>query len=224
MSHGTNSHRMALSIGSRALAALLVVGAVSQTALAADDWKPLFNGKDLTGWKAVDGPAEAWRVIDGNLSCSGGGGGWLSTTKEYANFEIELEFRVPVGGNSGVFLRSPHEGNPAFAGMEVQVLDDGADEYKALQPAQYCGSVYGIAAATPRVTKKPGDWQTMRIVCDKRQVKVWINGTQVVDANLDDHPDKVKEHPGIKRTTGYVDLQNHGSQLDYRKLRIKELP
>ncbi|MGD9648455.1 MAG: DUF1080 domain-containing protein [Pirellulales bacterium] len=189
-----------------------------------DDWKPLFNGKDLTGWKAIDGPADAWKVIDGNLSCSGGGGGWLSTTEEYANFEIALEFRVPPGGNSGVFLRSPHQGNPAYAGMEVQVLDDGADEYKNLQPAQYCGSVYGIAAAMPRVTKKPGDWQTMRIVCDRRRVKVWINGTQVVDTNLDEHLDQAAEHPGIKRTTGYLGLQNHGSQLDYRKLRIRELP
>ncbi|MEX2558350.1 MAG: DUF1080 domain-containing protein, partial [Pirellulales bacterium] len=87
------------------------------------EFKPLFNEKDLTGWKAIDGPIDSWKAEDGMLSTTGKEGGWLSTEDEYANFELKLEFRVPKGGNSGVFLRAPHEGNPAFAGMEIQVLD-----------------------------------------------------------------------------------------------------
>ncbi len=117
-----------------------------------DDWKTLFGGAELSGWKAIDGPMDSWKVEDGMLYCSGGGGGWLSTADPYANFEIELQFRVPPGGNSGVFLRAPHEGNPAFAGMEVQILDDDAPEYAKLQPFQYCGSLYGIAA--PKVLRE----------------------------------------------------------------------
>jgi len=190
----------------------------------ADEFKPLFNDQDLTGWQAVDGPIDSWKVEDGILFCDGAGGGWLSTTQEFANFEIELEFRVPPGGNSGVFLRAPHEGNPAFAGMEVQVLDDKAEQYANLQPAQYCGSLYSVAAAMPRVSSDAGEWQKMTILCDGRTVQVTLNGTQVVDANLDEHLDKAEGHPGIKRTTGHIGLQNHGSRLDYRNIRIRELP
>lgn len=203
------------------LPAILMVAA---SVAVADEWKPLFNGKDLTGWTAVDGPMSSWKVEDGLLYCSGGGGGWLSTTDEYANFELELEFRVPEGGNSGVFLRAPHQGNPAFAGMEVQVLDDRAPEYAKLEKYQYCGSLYGIAAPKLRVSKPAGDWQTMNIVCNGRNVCVKLNGTPIVDADLDAHPNKVATNPGIKRTAGFVGLQNHGTRLDYRNIKIKTLP
>lgn len=188
------------------------------------EWKLLFNGKDLAGWQAVDGPIASWKVEDGLLYCSGGGGGWLSTDMEYANFEVEVEFRVPPGGNSGVFLRAPHQGNPAFAGMEVQVLDDAAPEYEKLQPFQYCGSLYGVAAPKTRASKPAGEWQKMHITCAGRNVKVVLNGTPIVDANLDQHPDKEAEHPGIKRGKGHLGLQNHGTRLDYRNIRVRELP
>ena len=110
----------------------------------AADWKPLFNGKDLSGWRPIDGPTASWGVDDGLLICSGQGSGWLSTDKEYADFELELEYRVPAGGNSGVFLRAPHQGNPAFAGMEIQVLDDYDAQYANLKPTQYTGSLYDV--------------------------------------------------------------------------------
>ncbi len=190
---------------------------------SAGDWKPIFNCKDLSGWQAIDGPASSWKVEDGLLFCSGQGSGWLSTDKEYDNFEIELEFRVPDGGNSGVFLRAPHQGNPAYEGMEIQVLDDYAKEYAELKPTQYCGSLYDVAPATPRVTKKAGEWQKMHILCNGKHVKVTLNGTQVVDADLAAHPDKEPTHPGLKRATGHIGLQNHGSRLDYRNIRVREL-
>jgi len=200
----------------------IAVAAVSASAQAGE-WKPLFNGKDLSGWKAIDGPASSWQVVEGLLSCTGQGHGWLSTDAEYGDFELELEFRVPAGGNSGVFLRAPHEGNPAFAGMEIQVLDDYDAQYANLKPAQYCGSLYDVAAAQPRVAKKAGEWQKMTIVADGNRVKVTLNGTQIVDADLTAHPDKLAEHPGLKRGKGYVGLQNHSSRLDYRNLRIRAL-
>jgi hypothetical protein len=189
----------------------------------AGEWVPLFNGKNLEGWQAVDGPLDSWKVEDGMLYCSGGGGGWLSTTKEYGEFEIELEFRVPAGGNSGVFLRAPHEGNPAFAGMEVQVLDDRAAEYATLQPYQYCGSLYGITAPKSRVSKPAGEWQTMKIVCQGREVQVTLNGTQISSTNLDEQQAHAKEHPGINRASGHIGLQNHGTRLDYKNIRLREL-
>ena len=92
--------------------------------LVAAEWKPLFNGKDLSGWKVIGGSPTAWKVEDGLLYCGGGGGSWLATTDEYANFELELEFRLPEGGNSGVFLRTPEVSEPSSKGMEIQILDD----------------------------------------------------------------------------------------------------
>jgi hypothetical protein len=190
----------------------------------AGDWKPLFNGKDLTGWQAVDGPMSSWKVEDGLLYCSGGGGGWLSTADEYANFEIELEFRVPPGGNSGVFLRAPHEGNPAYAGLEIQILDDRSSQYSTIKPWQHCGSLYDVEPPRTEAGKPAGEWQKMRIVCNGRNVKVALNDTPIIDANLDSYKDKEATHPGLKRTRGYVGLQNHGTRLEFRNIRIRELP
>jgi hypothetical protein len=192
-------------------------------AWAADEWKPLFNGKDLTGWQPIGGAATSWHVEDDMLYCSGGGGGWLATDKEYANFELELEFRLPPGGNSGVFLRAPKEGDGAYAGMEIQVLDDPAKEYANIQPWQHCGSIYGVVAAKEGALKKAGEWQKYRIVCNGRKVKVTLNDMVIVDANLDDHKDKEASHPGLKRTTGFIGLQNHGTRLDYKNIRIHVL-
>ena len=118
---------------------------------------------------------------------------------------------------------APHEGNPAFAGMEIQVLDDYDAQYANLKPTQYCGSLYDVAPAQPRVSKKAGEWQKMTILCQGNHVKVTLNGTQIVDADLSAHPDKLETHPGLKRSKGYVGLQNHGSRLDYRNLRIRTL-
>ena len=95
----------ALPVHLIAFAACLALAIGGSVPTSAAEWKPLFNGRDLSGWKAIDGPADSWRAEDELLVCSGKGSGWLSTDAEYANFELELEFRVPAGGNSGVFLR-----------------------------------------------------------------------------------------------------------------------
>jgi lysophospholipase L1-like esterase len=187
-----------------------------------DGWVDLCNGKDLTGWEQVGGEKANWGVENGVLFTEGEGG-WLSTKEQYSDFELELEFNVPAGGNSGVFIRCPREGNPAFEGSEIQVLDDYADQYKALEPYQYCGSMYSTAAPSKRVSLPAGTWQKMRIRCEGPRVQVNLNGQDIIDANQDAHPDKVKDHPGLKRYEGYIGLQNHGSRLDYRNIRIRPL-
>src|SRR5687767_12875120 len=115
---------------------LLLVLLLALPAAAADDFKPpegyqpLFNGKDLGGWKVMEGgKMEAWGAADGVLFTSGSGGAWLLTEKEYGDFELILEFKVPENGNSGVALRSPAKGDPAYVGMEIQVLDDNGPQY-----------------------------------------------------------------------------------------------
>jgi len=184
---------------------------------------PLFNGRDLSGWEQVGGQAAAWQVAEGILYTEGAGGGWLSSAREYGNFRLELEFRVPEGGNSGVFLRAPRVGDPAYAGLEIQVLDDYADKYADLQPWQYTGSIYGVLAPSSRESRKAGRWQTMAIVCEGPQVQVTLNGERVVDANLIAYMHLEKSHPGLKRRRGYIGLQNHSTRVEYRNIRLTEL-
>jgi beta-glucosidase len=191
---------------------------------APEGYTSIFNGEDLSGWEEVsNGKSSSWGAEDGLLYTSGMGGGWLSTTNEYDDFELRLEFRVPEEGNSGVFIRAPREGNPAFEGSEVQVLDDYAAKYNDLKPEQYTGSVYATGAPRIRVTRPAGAWQEMVIRADGPDIQVWVNGYAVTDVDCTDHEDKYADHPGLKREGGYIGLQNHGSRLDYRDIYIKEL-
>ncbi len=185
----------------------------------------LFNGKDLTGWQGMQGKATNWGVKNGELTCTGGKGAqWLATTKEYSDFELSLEFKLPKNGNSGVFIRAPEKGNPWVAGMEIQLLDDYGDKWKNLKPDQFTGSIYAALAPTKRATKPAGKWQTMRIRCVANSCKVWVNGQQIVDANLAElaktHGKKV---PGLKREKGFIGVQNHGDPVSFRKIRITEI-
>lgn len=183
----------------------------------------LFNGQDLHGWQRIGGQEGSWYVEDGLLMTSGEGGGWLSTARQFSDFTLDLEFRVPEGGNSGVFLRAPHQGDPAYTGMEVQVLDDYAARYATLKPWQYTGSIYAVQAPSQRVSKRAGEWQQMTIVCDGPAVSVTLNGIRIVDTNLIAHMDKAPKNPGLKRRAGYIGLQAHGSPVAYRNIRLTEL-
>ncbi|MEO1984887.1 MAG: DUF1080 domain-containing protein, partial [Fuerstiella sp.] len=105
----------------------------------------LFNGKDLTGWQ---GAIENYEVVDGAIRCKAGHGGMLLTEKEYSNFIVRLEFKLPPGGNNGLAIRSPGEGDPAYAAMcELQVLDSEHEKYANLDQRQYHGCAYGMVAS-----------------------------------------------------------------------------
>ncbi|MCB0283335.1 MAG: DUF1080 domain-containing protein [Calditrichaeota bacterium] len=184
----------------------------------------LFNGKDLSGWQVINNTDDSWHVEDGILYTEGQGGGWISTEKEYGDFDLQLEFRVPEGGNSGVFIRAPHEGDPAYTGMEIQVLDDYAEKYATLKPWQYTGSVYGLQAPAKRVTKKAGEWQKMHITCQGPKIRVELNEQEIVNTNLINFGSEIKAHPGIKRRKGFIGLQNHSTRVEYRNIKLTELP
>jgi hypothetical protein len=186
----------------------------------AGDFMPLFNGKDLTGWKAT-GKMEVWGAENGVLYVAGGGGGWLMTEKEYGNFELRLEYKMPKMGNSGVGLRSPLKGDPAYVGMEIQLLDDA--NWKGLRPVQQTGSIYDVVAAAKVNTKPFGEWNTMHIIAKGRQVTIYNNGEKLVDANLDDYKEHFKRHPGLTRTTGHIGLQSYNFRVEFRNIQIKTL-
>jgi hypothetical protein len=191
---------------------------------APEGFEPLFNGKDLTGWKVHNGKMDVWGAEDGLLFVKGGGGGWLMTEKEYSDFEVRVEYRMPRKGNSGVAIRSPLEGDPAYTGMEIQLLDDEtwAKEEK-LRPEQFTGSIYDVVAPSKQVTKPFGEWNKIRIVAKGRQVTVELNGTVIVDANLDDYKDRAKKHPGLLREKGHIGLQSYNFRVDFRNLYVKPL-
>jgi hypothetical protein len=183
---------------------------------------PLFNGKDLTGWKVNEGGnMNVWGAENGILYVSGRGGGWLMADPEYADFEVRLEYKMPERGNSGVALRSPMSGDPAYVGMEIQLLDDA--NYKNLRPAQYTGSIYDVVPPSAHVAKPAGEWNKIRIVAKGRQVTVELNGTTIVDANLDDHKDRADKHPGLLREKGHIGLQSHDGRVEFRNLYVKPL-
>jgi hypothetical protein len=191
-----------------------------------EGFTPLFNGKDLRGWKVYDGKPDIWRAEQGLIVCTGKGGGWLGTTRDYANFELRLEYRLRPGGNSGVYLRAPEKGWISRVGMEIQILDDYHPRYAQLDFYQYTGSIYHVVAPTRRTGKKAGEWNRLAIRADGRQVAVTLNGVRVVDADLDrcrKDPQVAKEHPGLVRTAGKIGLQSHTDRVEFRNLRVREL-
>ncbi len=178
----------------------------------------------LIGWQQMEGQEGSWHFEDGILCTDAQAGGWLSTTRSYDDFVLSLEFRVPPEGNSGVFIRAPHEGNPAYEGLEIQILDDYAEKWSHLEPDQYAGSIYGVQAPSERASKKAGKWQKMIISAHGPLIRVVLNGRKVIDTDVTYYPYKMITHRGLNRASGYIGLQSHGSRVEFRNIRIRELP
>jgi hypothetical protein len=192
----------------------------------ADGFVPLFNGKDLAGWKSYAGKAEVWAAEDGLVVCKDRGGGWLGTVKDYADFELRLEYRITPGGNSGVYIRAPEQGHISRVGMEIQILDDHHPKYAKIDFYQYTGAIYHVIGPTRRTGKPAGQWNAMTIRAHGRRVQVFLNGPKIVDADLDrcrEDPAVAKEHPGLARAAGKIGLQSHTDRVEFRNVRIKEL-
>ncbi len=203
--------------------------ALGTQAVAADDQQEgfvsIFDGKSLEGWT---GSTKGYSVENGSLVCLKEGGGNLYTQKQYSDFVFRFEFRMEPGGNNGVGLRAPLSGDVAYQGMEIQLLDDYAERYKNLKPYQYCGSIYGVVPAKRGHLKPAGEWNSMEITCQGREVKVVLNGETIVDAHLDKAaPDGKtidgREHPGLQRTSGHLGFLGHGARVEFRNLRVKDL-
>ncbi len=204
----------------------LLMAAVCLGSAQEAGFKPLFNGKNLDGWKLVGGVGPGYIVEGDRIVCPPDGGGNLFTEKEYSNFVLRLEFKVSPGGNNGVGLRAPYEGDAAYQGMEIQVLDDPAPQYRNIRPAQHSGSIYDVFAAKQGALKPAGEWNSYEITANGRRVSINLNGTMVVDADLDSMkaPEVLRRHPGLARRSGHIGFLGHRSHVEFRTVRIKELP
>jgi dienelactone hydrolase len=187
-------------------------------------FESLFNGKDLTGWKST-GDMKVWGAENGVIYCDKGGGGWLLTDKEFGDFELRVEYKMPKGGNSGVAIRSPFKGDPAYSGMEIQLIDDEGWP-GGLQKWQNTGAIYNVVPPKKINNKPIGEWNSIKIVAKGRQITVVNNGETLVDANLDDYvKEHGKKHPGILETNkkGRVGFQSYNKRVEFRNIYLKPL-
>jgi hypothetical protein len=193
------------------------------SAHGASDFHSLFNGKDFDGWK---GPIDNYEVVDGAIRCRPNKGGTIYHQDELSDFVARVEFKLPPGGNNGLAIRYPGSGNTAYVGMcELQVLDNDAPQYAKLDPRQYHGSVYGMVGAERGYLRPTGEWNFEEVTVKGSTIKVELNGTVIVDADvskvtkfMDGSP-----HPGKDRTSGYFGFAGHNEPVEFRAVSIKAL-
>lgn len=212
------------------------LGLTAQGFAAEDDgWKPMFNANDLDGWVNVNGAPETWTIKDGVVSCTGKPVAALRTTRQYENFELELEWRhLKPSGNAGIFVwASPvaAPGQPFLRAIEVQVLDNGYGGKDQNVWFTTHGDIFPIHGATmtpmrPQTHKgdksrcfpiefrsKPSpEWNHYRIVANNGSIRLSVNGKEVSGGD------------NCSWRKGYLGLESEGSPTEWRHIRLKELP
>lgn len=210
---------------------LLATGA---RARSEEGWNSLFDGKSLAGWTALDGkPVTGGWVAEDGLLVRKQQGGDIYTDREYANFVLDFEWRIAPDGNSGVKYRMAWY-NGQYLGPEYQVFDDGDPARpKIADPRMQTASLYEILACNAKKRLKPaGEWNSGRIVANGKRIEHWLNGERVVEADTASEAfaaavgkSKFAKRAKFGRSpSGRIMLQDHGSQVWYRNLRLKELP
>ena len=188
-----------------------------------EGFKQLFDGKSLAGWA---GAKENYEVVDGAIQCKTGHGGVLRTEDMYQDFVARVEFKLPPGGNNGLAIRYPGEGDTAYVGMcELQVLDTEHPKYGKLDPRQAHGSAYGMAAATRGYLRPTGEWNYQVVTVKGSTIKVELNGSVILDTDLSKATDFMANspHPGKDRTEGYFGFAGHNDPVQFRNVSIKKL-
>ena len=189
-----------------------------------------FDGRTLEGWIGSDGGAQdAFVVREAAIHCNPGAsnGANLFAEGEYEDFVLHFEFKLPPGGNNGIALRAPLEGDPAYAGLEAQVLDTIDPRYLTIKPWQTHGSIYGVAPARRGFHRPTGQWNRQTIRMEGRNVQVILNGATILDVDLDLAVEEGtlsgRDHPGLGRRTGHVGFCGHGDPVSFRNIRLLDL-
>ena len=198
-------------------------------------WIALFDGTDLSAWRGYqreDVPA-GWQARDGLLvfDPSAGEGGDLVTRESFGDFELELDWRVEPGGNSGIFYRADEDPDVIWHhAPEMQILDDDAHA-DGDNPATSAGAAYALYPATEDVVRPAGEWNRVRIVARGPRIEHWLNGTKIVEYEVGS-PDwdrrvadsKFADYPGFgEAAEGLIGLQDHGDTVWFRNIRIRPI-
>ncbi|MBI9038323.1 MAG: DUF1080 domain-containing protein [Bacteroidales bacterium] len=211
-----------------------------------DGWVLLFDGESNKGFRGYNKeafPEKGWEIIDGTLHCigsgkgeAGGGGGDIIIDKKYKNFELSLEWKISEGGNSGIFyLAQEVKGQPIYkSSPEMQVLDNAKhlDARLGKDGNRQAGALYDLIPAVPQNAKKAGEWNQVKILVYNGTVVHWMNGENVLEYHLwtADWKEmcansKFKDWDDFINTAeeGYIGLQDHGDDVWYRNIKIKEM-
>jgi hypothetical protein len=197
---------------------LLALAALVTPVMAAPpDFRPLFNGKDLTGWKG-----QGYIVEDGAIVSTPKGKN-LVTEETFSNYILEIEFKLPPAGNNGLGIHYPGEGDGAYTGMELQILDNTSEKYAKLKDYQFHGSLYTLQAAKREGLKPVGEWNHQKVTVNGPIITVVLNGTEILNANLDELAKAHPEHKGVLRRSGHLAFLGHGNKVAFRNIRIAEI-
>jgi hypothetical protein len=212
--------------------ALLVSLSACASTSAEPKWESLFDGETTSGWRGFkkDACPDGWQVVDGTLTLVGGGGD-IITPEQYTSFELELEWKISEGGNSGIFFHVTEDNDYVWqTGPEMQVLDN-AKHQDGKNPKTSAGANYALHAPPSDVTNPIGEWNQVRLIVNGPHVEHWLNGHKQCTYELwsDDwkaavEASKFKDMPeyGL-RENGHIALQDHGDRVSYRGIRIRRL-
>jgi hypothetical protein len=220
------------------LALLLALNAAAlapSAAPAGDGWTVLFDGTGVEafrGFRQKGFPEKGWKVEEGALrKIAGAGGGDLVTREQYRDFELEFEWKVAEGANSGIMYRSTEDlGAPWQTGIEYQILDD-AKHPDGRDPRTSAAAFYALIACEGKELAAVGEWNRARIVAHGSRIEHWLNGVQVCSADLASEAwaklvaaSKFKGYERFgKAHHGHIVLQDHGDDVWYRAIRIRRL-
>jgi hypothetical protein len=193
-----------------------------------EGYKVLFDGTNMHNWM---GNTTDYVIEDGNIAIrpkpGKGSGGNLFTKEEFSDFVYRFEFQLTPGANNGLGIRAPLEGDAAYQGMELQILDSEAPIYKDLHIYQYHGSIYGTIPAKRGFLKPVGEWNYEEVIVKGPKIKVILNGTVILDADITEARKNGaadgQPHPGLMRNSGHIGFLGHGSPVQFRNIRIKDL-
>jgi hypothetical protein len=218
-----------------AVGSLLLLAPPTSTPPAPDGWTVLFDGRGTDAWRGYNldaFPAKAWVVEDGALKTVTGVKEHpdLISREKYRDFELELEWKVAPGGNSGVFYRAAELPPPApvwHSAPEMQVLDDAVHR-DGKEPKTSASSLYALIAPTGKTLKPVGQWNQVRVKVQGQRVEHWLNGQKVVEYDLDSDAlkaliagSKFKDMPRFAREPeGHIALQHHGEEAWFRNIKI----
>ncbi|MDQ3243707.1 MAG: DUF1080 domain-containing protein, partial [Gemmatimonadota bacterium] len=197
-------------------------------------WRLLFDGKTTAGWREFrkQSVSAGWQVIGGSLVRADTAAGDIITTDQFRNFELALDWKVPEGGNSGIFYRATEQADIIWqAAPEMQVLDD-AKHVDGKNPLTSAGASYAIYPAPRGAVRRAGEWNSARLIVNGNHVEHWLNGTKMVEFELGgaDWKDRVAKSKfntmpmyGTAKE-GHIGLQDHGDRVEFRNIRIRVLP